>query len=1401
MGTLLSPLEALPQLEEIQCLPSEKISQALSALLPRIQYPHPKLTQCMLDLIQIHPHGAISHLPDILPNDASVIHDTVETLSEMLASDRTLLVPILATLASLPLSNSHRHQIRFTQQYALAVVDEKDLPAVLRSLVRTSGRRGLWSAKTLRDGLSRTLSIEILPVLSAALCDLCNPKHPVTKYILAHPRLAWLDMHVFASLLSRPSARRMQFALVRRAVASAMQYYYLDPTTALAFQGMPTAARRLLSILVSVCGVFPADIAALTAFALATLRACPTTTNSIVADLGRGDWRAQLVLEALIRHGVTVKPVSLSPQISVAAAMKTGEWHSLFVILRKSFLYGDGSERQKALETAHYIVLSASLDVVRVAISVMDESVPLSLADSAAIGFLHIAAVAIMRGLTDIKNILEKRILAQCPKGFLVFDSEQGSMVPNTIQIDIGLVWDQSLSAISSIVAAGSAIKLAMNPSYTVESISTNVLNTVVLVPVVCVTLYQAVDYDSIGLEAHLNQSKYNEVVSETIMGMNERDLAGAIASFGACMAALVGIINVSSSCTGIFESALQKRKSTCGMGLITNFLERLLEFDRMFHAMQFAHNLLQKQKLHPNGMKKTRRKRFEKDLELAESVRAGVMRSLKDPIYTSKPRNEPIIDFPLMTLESVICSLISTPDEVRVLNEGKDCASRSNKDIELVRIDKLLIRQLCCFLRGEPRESTSKAGVSFGLKKAEYDFSEFFAVLDDIGENPNAERLRFNDLFPNLDRDFYKSNIFMSNVSTELENEFVSEEMNGSTEHYSPCTQACTENRSPYVQASFESISSMDKRGFKKTNVADMIHSPIFAALLLDRATSYIMLAKKLRKASTTNRTNLPDIIILAGMLLCCLNEILRFVSGHKNYGSLDTGSCRANLVDVKRRMLVFFQVVGQNLLHNLGDPCLPELEQLKSDGSVSRETCKALNALAWLGQFSVDSIVSSKAVEAILIASEVGVVTKCFGRQVCFKCLTTVYECDGIVAWKEQDAHWFRKDSLTAWALKQRRSIDAESSLDLEVEAEPWVHLPVRHGRSNSFVENLRIQQYFTGMHVSSAIDEGCGWIRELSQALRGGVTSNIHLSVTNQNIQRPPKAHETHQRYVDCDILLDMLGFRTIVETLMNIASLALRVFEISESLSVDDSSSAHGNPIPSVCSALRLFAGLLNLHQRNREAVLQAKINNPEANDFVIDLEVDHIVMNNSITVLQVTRTRIEELLLWYSNPCVDVSQLPLATVDLIQGIVGLTTKVVKQTSDFADVVKKEYSVATEDGQQLISSKRTRKSPGYVKRKHRHMYHDRKVNLTKTFKLIPKLVSTSENALQSVKKLAKTIGLRATRSLMSFAPVAVENDCTLHFGVGLKPPDANIDDASKLDDNRIRAFVTAAKNPRQ
>lgn len=1376
MAGLLSPFQALPHLEEIQCLPPEKISQALSSLLPRIQYPHPKLTQCMHDLLIIHPHQTIPHLPDILPNDASVIYETVETLSELLASDRTLLVPILATLASLPLSTSHRHQIRFTQQYALSVVDEKDLPAVVRSLVRTTGRRGVWSTKRLREGLSRTISDEILPVVSAALCDLSNAKHPITKYILANPRLEWLDIHVFASLLSRPSARRAQFPPVQRALTAAMRDFYPNPSTALALRGMPNATRHLLSIMVSACDNFPSDIAMLACFTMAALRECPEASSSVVADLARGGPTAQMILHALVVNGVAVKSITLTPHIRAAVAAKTDGWHGLFVMLRKSLLFGEQKERERALRIAHCIVNTSNMHTIRDVVSMLDASVPASLADSAAVGLLSILTSAVMRGYTAVEGILERRILLQCPPNFLQFVTDSSSTDSGQMHIDIGLVWDQNLSAISAIVGAGSVLRLISSNRSQVENISENSLNAVVLVPLVCVTLYQAVDDLTIEAQAHKYDSESDDVTPESLADIPGRDLAAAVAAFGASMAALIGIINVSSKCVGNFGAALAKRGSARSK-ILTTLFERLLEFDRMFTAMQVAFDLLQKQHfrkdtVHPNTSKRTNRGRgLQSGFDLARSVRAAVHRALMGPSQTRKTVNDTALSFPLMSLKSIVCSLISVPDESNIRDASDDKAFRSTRDIELLRIEKIMVRQLCWCLQGEPREAVTGEVFSPASKVAHHDFSDVLASLDRNITDTNAERRRFEAIFPDLEADLAsKDDIFMTASPSELLDETdACDQPNGLKARYAQCKNLCVENESPYIRSAVEALVKSRAHQPRCNYVVELIHTPLFVAMLLDRATAYVALARKARKSSTKHKSSLSNAVTLSGLHLCCLNRILLFVSGLKHNELSESPSRTESSLEGRTRLMDFFHEIGHLLQSDVRHNLPSEVDQLEHDEDLSPMICKTLKTIAWISQCSVDSSVATKALEALLIASEVGIVTKRFVRQITFKSLTLVYEYDGGALWSAEDIELLQNDYFTSWSLKRRRTIDSESLCVLGIDPEPWIDSIIKHGRHTS-LEHFRLRQYFTGMFIPNAVDEACGWIRELSKALRKGGEYRPKRSEEKDAQYRNGK--HVAGKFVLCDILLDMIGLRTILETLMHVAVTALRSFQVSESLSSDDRSFAHGTPIPTLSSALRLFDGSLQLHQRNRDAIFRTKSSNPGVNDLAVDSEIDHSVGSYCITILQLSRTRIEELLFWYSNPSVDVSRLPNETVELIQGLVGSAARIVKQCTNISDTIKGEYSAVLDNTAASNSASSKRKSPGYVKRKRKQSHLEPSQNMTKAYKLIPKLISCCENVVTSVKKLSKTIGIRANRSLISFAPVPISEDPSLSFGIGIR-----------------------------
>ncbi|PXF39637.1 hypothetical protein BWQ96_10660 [Gracilariopsis chorda] len=221
------------------------------------------------------------------------------------------------------------------------------------------------------------------------------------------------------------------------------------------------------------------------------------------------------------------------------------------------------------------------------------------------------------------------------------------------------------------------------------------------------------------------------------------------------------------------------------------------------------------------------------------------------------------------------------------------------------------MARQLCWLLHGEPRELTSKPVISLASKSSGYHLCELFAILDQTTESWEVERRRLTDVSPDLEKDLVeKDDIFMAESPDELTYEQSSEEKHGNVEYYAPCKHACVENQSPYIQSSFESLLGTCTSEFNRKNTANIIHSLLFAALLLDRTTSYVILARKLRKSST-NRSMLSDTVALSGMVLFCLNQVLRFITRCKDSVITEAVQDRGSFFDAKVECSISYRLL----------------------------------------------------------------------------------------------------------------------------------------------------------------------------------------------------------------------------------------------------------------------------------------------------------------------------------------------------------------------------------------------------------------------------------------------------------------------------------------------------------
>ncbi|DBA04611.1 TPA: hypothetical protein N0F65_012194 [Lagenidium giganteum] len=95
------------------------------------------MTEALVALLFFSDHRTliIHHLPKLTYQGPACIQLVVDSLLDVLASDRALLVPILGALAEMPLETAHKHVVMHMALAMLDAVEETDVPAVTLSVL------------------------------------------------------------------------------------------------------------------------------------------------------------------------------------------------------------------------------------------------------------------------------------------------------------------------------------------------------------------------------------------------------------------------------------------------------------------------------------------------------------------------------------------------------------------------------------------------------------------------------------------------------------------------------------------------------------------------------------------------------------------------------------------------------------------------------------------------------------------------------------------------------------------------------------------------------------------------------------------------------------------------------------------------------------------------------------------------------------------------------------------------------------------------------------------------------------------------------------------------------------------------------------------------------------------
>lgn len=1431
---LIFPHDAALQLEQAQCAPSKSVGAILRALVPRLSRAHPVVSEAVLTLLQIHPHETLPYLPDLLSTSVDDTTNALEILSTLLQSDRTLLVPIIATLPQLPLSCRNIVHARATLAFAINVVHQHDLPAVIHALLNTTttSTSALWASRTIRTGLARaTLDPTSTPLLAHVLSNALNTNIKVSRALRSQAGFPflWPDLLIWtcslAPRLPSPSPARETQSSIHNAVNTTLlirPQYICAAVRQIApvLCQSPFATERFVSMVIDACPPRVAEVAGSICLIRAITRACPSASSLITSHLCTHDGAIpQIVIRTLAQMGFSVPAASFASAVSNNSS--AAEHAPVFVKMRKYLLFGQEFDRHRALLVANTICTHASLPVVRELLTLLHESVSYSLADGAAIATLAIVTYSVMRGISDtsfLKTVLSSRVMEQCPSGCFEEQPDNDARAVGisdavAVKIDVGLIWNQPPSAVASIVSAAITYFAVQRDVSASHTLSFQVLNIVVLVPVVCISLYEAVD--------HLNQTStygnWDEVLKylsepheddtciefpSDVLDMDWQDLLRAVKSFAVGISVIVGILNTSSRSLTRCERVINRRASanddefeSVDHKATWALLERLTELHRMMNAMSVAHELLL-QKSDDGGIykicrKATSRKKKQrsrpKQIALGEqfvSQSEGVLNAVRHAIFTGKRSCNftELCDavhgsFPALHLETIIATLSAVPDESEM--HTRDVMTCVERDHELVQIDRFLLRLL---LRTLSESTVPHSNISHtdddindfesetSLKSGTVNLACSSATVEDAYKMGVDEvESYFEDVHKQLDS---CNDIFFNEDDVRVDENDADE---GSQE---PNNVNWASNPLPvdgdglrFVDDAVSAIFNKNSKVYAST----LLHSPSFAALLLDRAATYVAVSRNAR-LKTHSRAYLGDLVMVSGIALRSFVFILRnisFFSVPVKYHHFDT-DLNDTTLDNSESGIKFLQEVNENVLTQLCPDFNGNGRAVDFESDDIHRFRRVLQTLEWIRLTTPDSFVAGIAVEALLTLAELNIITPFPARLAAFISLHTIYEFDQGSLWDDDERYLATHDSFQEWLSRRRGRISLSDACELDVvfgngfDSPPWVILKNQGGKG-THVDSFRLWMFFTGMNVNIALLEACGWVHELSLVV-AGTEDPVHCVKRIESSKSKRDTKDKGDRRIICDALIDMIGFRAIILTLLQLALLGFESFSVDESLPFDRAHDEKMSPLPGLAISVRLLCGVQQLYGDNHEAILSTyEIPTSNQSGSQVDESLEREVISAYISILKLSHRRLEELSQWYSNESMDINDLNRESISYIEHIIGGLACAISNCVRLVKLVR--ATDTSTDNVNVMNSNSKTPSRETKKRKKGGGELNLRTVFTRGRRLLPRLAEVCEQVRKSLIRFARSVGLSASVQLETIAAEPVSTDRGLHFGVGL------------------------------
>lgn len=221
-------------LEEFQSYAASDAKKVLTSIARRFASPPLSLVSSILELIEIYQSCeevdmvlvVVDVLPQLLREGSSeIVRNCVENLQQLLSHDRTYLVPVIGTIASMPLSQQDEEALFVMTKNALDVVDENDVPSVIRALVRSMSRGGRHSDEIVslirKQSESPTLSTSTRTLMYSIVAETIHMNyHAMVSFFkiidgTCKNKLIFLDAVVLLSLFSKRKTKQMAIKSVQ----------------------------------------------------------------------------------------------------------------------------------------------------------------------------------------------------------------------------------------------------------------------------------------------------------------------------------------------------------------------------------------------------------------------------------------------------------------------------------------------------------------------------------------------------------------------------------------------------------------------------------------------------------------------------------------------------------------------------------------------------------------------------------------------------------------------------------------------------------------------------------------------------------------------------------------------------------------------------------------------------------------------------------------------------------------------------------------------------------------------------------------------------------------------------------------------------------------------------------